>query len=72
MKNYGVNGRQFIYERIILFYIFILFYINNYAFYYIYTFWENFPKEFLKQWEYFPIKLTNIINLWENIPIKFL
>ena len=59
-------------EYIILFYIFILFYINNYAFYYIYTFWENFPKEFLKQWENIPIKLTNIINLWENIPIKFL
>ena len=59
-------------KYIILFYIFILFYINNYAFYYIYTFWEYFPKEFLKQWEYFPINLSISPNLWENIPIKFL
>lgn len=41
-------------------------------FYYIYTFWEYFPKEFLKQWEYFPINLSISLNLWENIPIKFL
>lgn len=62
MKNYGVLS----------FFISLFFFINNYAFYYIYTFCENFPKEFLKQWENIPIKLTNIINLWENIPIKFL
>ena len=59
-------------EYIILFYIFILFYINNYAFYYIYTFWENIPKEFLKQWEIIPIELLKLLILWENIPIKFL
>lgn len=62
MKNYGVNGRSTFTK---LYYTFLYLYSflnNNYAFYYIHTFWENFPKEFLKQWENIPINLTSTIK----------